>query len=169
MPGSRIHAILWMLTFAAPMANADFQGFRDGTGDCRTAEPPPLCREDSFPVVHPGVFSMIVCWLSDTGLPVATEINLDAAALDDDQFFGEVSVDGEWFRVDDAETGGFQRYRVLGMEYGCWVVEYQRNGGGTLTTSDEIVVSLHRRSFGKNLSPPGGSLVLRVETLRRDQ
>ena len=111
------------------------------------------------------MFSIVFCRLSDTAQPVATEINLDAVAVDNDQFPGEVYTDSDWVRADSTGSGGFQRYRVLSMEDGYWVIDYQMNGGGTLITSDEIVISLHHRNFGE-LSPPGGSLVLRVQVLR---
>ena len=39
--------------------------------------------------IHPKVFNMIDCWISDSESPVVTEINLDAVERNANQFNGE--------------------------------------------------------------------------------
>src|SRR2546430_474437 len=49
--------------------------------------------------IHPKVFSMIDCWVSDSESPVVTEINLDAVEKNGNEFNQDrVSQDGEWMR-----------------------------------------------------------------------
>jgi len=94
--------------------------------------------------VHPGVFAMVPCWLSDTTSPVVTEVNLDAAATNRNQF-GEVRRDGAWVRVDAEDGRGYMRYRVLESRPPRYRIVYQENGGGTLTTSDIIEIEVGTR------------------------
>jgi hypothetical protein len=65
--------------------------------------------------IHPKVFNMIDCWVSDSESPVVTEINLDAVEKNGNQFNSDdVKPDGEWLRCPAPESnGGFMRYRVL--------------------------------------------------------
>jgi hypothetical protein len=95
--------------------------------------------------VHPGVFAMVPCWLSDTASPVVTEVNLDAAATNDDQFFGEITRDGGWVRANAHEGRGYMRYRVLQARPPRYRIVYQENGGGTLTTSDILEIEVRTR------------------------
>src|SRR5260221_5487149 len=63
--------------------------------------------------IHPKVFTYIDGWLSDGESPIATEINLDAAALSTNQFQPEeVQQDDGWFRAKGRDGQGFIRYRV---------------------------------------------------------
>src|SRR6184192_21935 len=64
--------------------------------------------------IHPKVFNMIDCWISDSESPVATEINLDAVEKNGNQFnTDDVKADGEWTRSPTPESKeGFMRYRV---------------------------------------------------------
>src|SRR5438067_6153878 len=49
--------------------------------------------------IHPKVFNMIDCWVSDSESPVVTEINLDAVEKNGNQFNRDgMSEDGEWLR-----------------------------------------------------------------------
>src|SRR5690242_20524299 len=89
------------------------------------AAPPPL-------KLHPKIFNMIDCWISDSQSPVVTELNLDAVEMNTNEFdMDDVKADGEWTRVPTKEDGGFMRYRVLGLKGNTYTVEYQENGGGT--------------------------------------
>src|SRR5437763_13094324 len=106
--------------------------------------------------IHPKVFNMIDCWVSDSESPVVTEINLDAVEKNGNQFnHDDVSQDGEWLRFSLPDTSGFMRYRVLESKGNHYKVEYQENGGGTLTTASVIefdVVKRDVRRGGKPLS-----------------
>src|SRR5438552_11122659 len=106
--------------------------------------------------IHPKVFNMIDCCISDSESPVVTEINLDAVEKNGNQFnHDDVSQDGEWLRFSLPDTSGFMRYRVLESKGNHYKVEYQENGGGTLTTASVIefdVVKRDVRREGKPLS-----------------
>jgi hypothetical protein len=105
-------------------------------------------QAESLPQMHPQVFSMVECWLSDLHEPVVTEINLDAVEQNGNQFFGKVYTDGEWTTVDvESPRKAFMRYRVLRREGDSWFVEFQNNRGGTLTTSSTIEFTLESRTF----------------------
>lgn len=106
--------------------------------------------------VHPLVFSLVQGWLSDGESPVVTEINLDAVDASRNQFDpDEVKLEGEWTRSPGKDGSGFLRYRVLkfspkGQRY---TVEYQENGGGSLTLAAVIEVSVGTRKIGKKGDP----------------
>ena len=122
-------------------------------GDTKTAAAPPPLR------IHPKIFNMINCWLSDSEAPVVTEFNLDAVESDDNQFqSSEIRPDGEWTRAPTKEDGGFMRYRVLGLKGNTYTVEYQENGGGTLTTGSQIGFVIDKRTIQRD----GKSVVMRV-------
>jgi hypothetical protein len=96
---------------------------------------------------HPTVFSMIESWISDVESPVVTEVNLDAVQRNRNQFdHDEVKQEGEWvvYRVPE---GGFKRYRVIEHKDNYYRVEYQENGGGTLTTGSQIGFTLDKRKI----------------------
>jgi hypothetical protein len=85
--------------------------------------------------VHPKVFSMINCWISDSESPVVTEINLDAVEKNENEFNQDgLKQDGEWLQCPAPDTSGFMRYRVLESKGNHYKVEFQENGGGALTT-----------------------------------
>jgi hypothetical protein len=111
--------------------------------------------------IHPKVFQMIGCLISDNDEPVATEINLDAIRKDQNQFDPtEIKqVDG-WTQCPD--NRGFLRYRIVKSAGNRFTVEYQENGGGSLTTSSLIEFSIEVRPFNRD-SKQASAHVLRVE------
>lgn len=99
------------------------------------------------PAWHPDVFNMIGSWISDVESPVVTEVNLDAVKRNRNQFDrDEVKQEGEWV-VYSVPEGGFKRYRVIEHKDNYYKVEYQDNGGGTLTTNSLIGFTLERREI----------------------
>jgi hypothetical protein len=112
--------------------------------------------------IHPKVFNMIECWLSDSEAPVVTEVNLDAVEKNGNQFLSEgLTQDGEWTRCPTNEGGGFMRYRVLAAKGNHYKAEYQENGGGSLTTASIIEFSVEKREIRRN-GKPVSLRVLRV-------
>jgi hypothetical protein len=116
-------------------------------------------------IIHPKVFSMVTCWLSDTTQPVVTEINLDAVDANRNQFdHAGVSTKDGWIVYPDKNTGGFIRYRVLEHNGDSYRIMFQDNGGGTLTTSTTIGYAILYRDVttpeGKKIIP-----VLKVESI----
>lgn len=105
--------------------------------------------------IHPKVFNMIECWISDVESPVVTEINLDAVGKNGNQFNDDdVKPEGEWARCPSPEgNGGFMRYRVLESKGNRYQVEYQENGGGTLTTASIIEFSIDKREIQRDGKP----------------
>jgi hypothetical protein len=102
---------------------------------------------------HPAVFSMIESWISDVESPVVTEVNLDAVQRNRNQFdHDEVKQEDGWvvYRVPE---GGFKRYRVIEHKGNYYRVEFQDNGGGTLTTSSQIGFTLENREILVNGKP----------------
>jgi hypothetical protein len=76
--------------------------------------------------VHPKVFNMIDCWVSDSESPVATEINLNALEKNGNQFNEDgLKQDGDWLIYSLPDTGGFMRYRVLEAKGNHYKIEYQ--------------------------------------------
>jgi hypothetical protein len=124
--------------------------------DRKTALAPPPLK------LHPKIFNMIDCWVSDSLSPVVTEINLDAVEMNKNQFnMDDVKPDGEWTRARTAEAGGFMRYRVLGLKGNSYTVEYQENGGGTLTTDSTVEFAIEKRTIQRD-GKPATITVLRV-------
>lgn len=123
-------------------------------------DPPPAA---STIKVHPRVFSMINCWISDSESPVVTEINLDAVEQDGNEFQDDaLKQDGEWTRVPNPEAdGGFMRYPVLETKGNHYKVEYQENGGGTLTSRSIIEFNIEKRTIDRD-GKPLAMRVLRV-------
>jgi hypothetical protein len=110
--------------------------------------------EKSALKVHPKVFNMIDCWIADSETPVVTEINLNAVEKNGNQFNEEgLKQDGEWLVYSVPDTGGFMRYRVLEAKGSHYKVEYQENGGGTLTTASTIEFEIEKRHIRRNGSP----------------
>jgi hypothetical protein len=104
--------------------------------------------------IHPKVFNMIDCWISDSESPVATEINLNAVEKNGNQFNEDgLKEDGDWLSYSSPDTGGFMRYRVLEAKGNHYKIEYQENGGGTLTTASTIEFEIDKRHIRRNGSP----------------
>jgi hypothetical protein len=104
--------------------------------------------------LHPKIFNMIDCWISDSESPVVTEISLDAVDKNGNQFNDDdVKADGEWTRCPTKEDGGFMRYRVLESKGSHYKIEYQENGGGTLTTSSIIEFDIQKRNIQRGGKP----------------
>jgi hypothetical protein len=103
---------------------------------------------------HPKVFNMINCWISDSESPVVTEINLDAVEKNGNEFNQDgLKQDGEWLQCPVADTSGFMRYRALESKGGHYKIEYQENGGGTLTTAAVIEFSVEKRNIQRDGKP----------------
>jgi hypothetical protein len=110
--------------------------------------------ETSALKIHPKVFNMIDCWVSDSESPVATEINLNAVEKNGNQFNEDgLKQDGDWLIYSLPDTGGFMRYRVLEAKGNHYKIEYQENGGGTLTTASTIEFDIDKRHIRRNGSP----------------
>jgi hypothetical protein len=121
----------------------------------------PDAKKDSVPPLelHPKIFNMIDCWISDSVSPVVTEFNLDAVEMDNNEFNrDEIKRDGEWTRCPVPNTNGFMRYRVLGLKGNRYTVEYQENGGGSLTTDSKIEFSIEKR----NIERDGKTVPIRI-------
>lgn len=104
--------------------------------------------------IHPKVFNLIECWISDSESPVVTEINLSAVEANGNQFNEEgLKQDGDWLSYAAPDTDGFMRYRVLESKGNHYKVEYQENGGGTLTTASTIEFDIEKRNIHRNGSP----------------
>ncbi len=115
--------------------------------------------------VHPQVFNMIRCWISDTESPVVTEINLDAVETNRNQFSKEaVKNEDGWTVCRETNGKGFQRYRLIESKADHHRVEYQENGGGTLTTSSVIGFFLTKRVIYRN-GKATSVKVLRVDSI----
>ena len=110
--------------------------------------------------IHPKVFNMINCWISDLESPVVTEINLDAVEKNGNEFNQDgLKQDGDWLQCPVSDTSGFMRYRVLESKGGHYKIEYQENGGGTLTTAAAVIeFEIEKR----NIQRDGKSVTIRV-------
>jgi len=118
-----------------------------------TASATPAAQTSALKI-HPKVFNMIDCWVSDSESPVVTEINLDAVEKNGNQFNQDgVSQDGEWLRLSLPDTSGFMRYRVLESKGNHYKIEYQENGGGTLTTASVIEFDIVKRDVRREGKP----------------
>jgi hypothetical protein len=115
--------------------------------------------------IHPKVFNMIDCWISDSESPVVSEINLNAVELNRNQFdYDQLKPDGEWVRCPTPESkDGFMRYRVLESMGTHYKIEYQENGGGSLTTSSIIEFDIQKRNIQRD-GKPATIRVLRVSS-----
>jgi len=112
--------------------------------------------------IHPKIFAYIEGWLSDGASPVVTEINLDAAEASTNQFnVDEIKREDGWIRSPGREGMGFLRYRVIESKGHHYKVEYQENGGGTLTTAAIIEFTVEKREI-KLDGKPATIQVLRV-------
>ncbi|OVE76614.1 hypothetical protein BVX97_00645 [bacterium E08(2017)] len=101
--------------------------------------------------IHPQIFEMVECWLSDTASPVVTEINLTAVERNRNQFsYSRLKADGDWIEFDCTEEGGgyaFLRYKVLESKGDQQNILFQSNGGGTLTRQCEIGFRIYNREI----------------------
>src|SRR5213592_701977 len=114
----------------------------------------PAAEQPSVAKIHPKVFNMISSWISDSESPVVTEINLDAMEKNGNQFNDDgLTQDGEWLRCPVPDTDGFMRYRVLESKGNHYKVEYQENGGGTLTTASIIEFNIEKRNIRRDGRP----------------
>jgi len=112
--------------------------------------------------IHPKIFNLIDCWISDSESPVVTEINLDAVEKNGNEFNDDgLKQDGEWMQCPLPDTNGFMRYRVLESKENRYKVEYQENGGGTLTTASTIEFVIEKREIQRD-GKPVAIRVLRV-------
>ncbi len=114
----------------------------------------PAVAQISALKIHPKVFSMIDCWISDSESPVVTEINLDAVEKNGNEFNENgLKQDGEWLQAPAPDSNGFMRYRVLESKGNHYKVEYQENGGGTLTTASTIEFDIEKRNIQRDNKP----------------
>ena len=114
----------------------------------------PAAARTSALEIHPKVFSMIDCWISDSESPVVTEINLDAVEKNGNEFNENgLKQDGEWLQSPAPDSNGFMRYRVLESKGNHYKVEYQENGGGTLTTASTIEFDIEKRNIQRDNKP----------------
>src|SRR5438034_9121759 len=130
----------------------------------------PAAAQSSALKIHPKVFNMIDCWISDSESPVVTEINLDAVEKNGNQFnTDDVKADGEWTRCPTHESKeGFMRYRVLESKGNHYKIEYQENGGGTLTTASTIEFDIEKRNIRRD-GKPVTIRILRVLSYNRNK
>jgi hypothetical protein len=120
-----------------------------------------LAMED----IHPTMFEMVLCRLSDTDQPVVTEFNLDAIRKNRNQFdFSEVKHRQEWRESPGIDGQGLQRFRLLRSHGEIHTIEYQTNSGGTLTTTAEIEFSIESRSI-KIAGHPVATRVLKITSV----
>jgi hypothetical protein len=104
--------------------------------------------------IHPKVFSMIDCWISDSESPVVTEINLDAVEKNGNEFNENgLKQDGQWLQSPGPNSNGFMRYRMLESKGNHYKVEYQENGGGTLMTASTIEFDIEKRNIQRDNKP----------------
>jgi hypothetical protein len=97
--------------------------------------------------IHPKVFNYIEGWLSDGESPVVTEINLDAVKVSTNQFqTDEIKDQDGWVRSPNTDGNGFLRYRVTEHKGNHYKVDYQNNGGGSLTTAALIEFNVEKRA-----------------------
>jgi hypothetical protein len=106
-----------------------------------------------YGVWHPEVFGMIQSWISDTESPVVTEVNLDAVQRNRNQFDQDGVKHEDGWIVYRESGGGFKRYRVIERKGNHYRVEYQENGGGTLTTVSQIEFSIDKREIHMDGKP----------------
>jgi hypothetical protein len=121
---------------------------RDQKGDASAAP------QASALKIDPKVFNMIDCWISDSESPVVTEINLDAVERNANQFNEDgLKQDGDWLSYAIPNSGGFMRYRVVESKGKHYKIEYQENGGGTLTTSATVEFDIEQRNIRRDGKP----------------
>src|SRR5439155_16155229 len=133
---------------ATGMTVAEFTKIAQSLHPIRSGAATSAAAQTSALKIHPKVFNMIDCWVSDSESPVVTEINLDAVESNGNEFNQDgVKQEGEWLRCPVPDTNGFMQYRELESKGNHYKVEYQENGGGTLTTSSIIEFEIDKRSI----------------------
>ena len=111
--------------------------------------------------IHPKLFEMVTSWDSDTEEPVVTEINLDAVAKNRNQFdFSKVKKNGDWIESAGDDGHSVCRYKIIKSDKQRQSIEFQRNGGGTLTTVSLIEFVIETREIRK------AGKVRRIQVLR---
>ena len=150
---------------ATGISVAEFSKIAQSLHPIRDEKPAtPAAAQTSALKIHPKVFSMIDCWISDSESPVVTEINLDAVEKNGNEFNENgLKRDGEWLQSPAPDSNGFMRYRVLESKGNHYKVEYQENGGGTLTTASTIEFDVEKRNIQRD-SKPVTIRVLRVSS-----
>ena len=61
--------------------------------------------------------------------------------------------DVDWVQCPVRDSNGFMRYRPLESKGNQYKVEYQENGGGTLTTSSIIEFEIEKRNIHRDGKP----------------
>jgi hypothetical protein len=140
---------------ATGISVAEFSKIAQSLHPIRDEKPvTPAAAQTSALKIHPKVFSMIDCWISDSESPVVTEINLDAVEKNGNEFNENgLKQDGEWLQSPAPDSNGFMRYRVLESKGNHYKVEYQENGGGTLTTASTIEFDIEKRNIQRDNKP----------------
>jgi hypothetical protein len=99
---------------------------------------------------HPKLFELVTSWDSDTDQPVVTEINLDAVVKNRNQFdFTKVKKNGDWIECPGDDGCGFRRFKIIKADQKQFLIEFQRNAGGTLTTPSLIEFVIDTRHLLK--------------------
>jgi hypothetical protein len=140
---------------ATGISVAEFSKIAQSLHPIRDEKPAtPAAAQTSALKIHPKVFSMINCWISDPESPVVTEINLDAVEKNGNEFNENgLKQDGEWLQSPAPDGNGFMRYRVLESKGNHYKVTYQENGGGTLTTALIIEFDIEKRNIQRDNKP----------------
>jgi len=140
---------------ATGISVAEFSKIAQSLHPIRDEKPAtPAAAQTSALKIHPKVFSMINCWISDPESPVVTEINLDAVEKNGNEFNENgLKQDGEWLQSPAPDSNGFMRYRVLESKGNHYKVAYQENGGGTLTTALIIEFDIEKRNIQRDNKP----------------
>jgi hypothetical protein len=140
---------------ATGISVAEFSKIAQSLHPIRDEKPAtPAAAQTSALKIHPKVFSMINCWISDSESPVVTEINLDAVEKNGNEFNENgLKQDGEWLQTPAPDSDGFMRYRVLESKGNHYKVVYQENGGGTLTTASTIEFDIEKRNIQRDNKP----------------
>src|SRR5437867_13353855 len=88
------------------------------------------------------------------------QTNLDAVKKNGNELNQDgLKQDGEWLQCPVSDTSGFMRYRVLESKRDHYKIEYQENGGGTLTTAAAVIeFEIEKR----NIQRDGKSVTIRV-------
>jgi uncharacterized protein YecT (DUF1311 family) len=98
--------------------------------------------------IHPKVFEMIQCWISDGNYPVLTEFNLEALYNHNQFDYDHLKIDKEWISYRDRE--GFSlRYKFINQdkENNKYKVLFTNNGGGSMTEVWEIEYEINHREI----------------------
>jgi hypothetical protein len=140
---------------ATGISVAEFSKIAQSLHPIRDEKPAtPAAAQTSALKIHPKVFSMIDCWISDSESPVVTETNLDDVEKNGNEFNENgLKRDGEWLQSPAPDSNGFMRYRALESKGNHYKVEYQENGGGTLTTASIIEFDIEKRNIQRDNKP----------------